>query len=73
MLRVAHCDSAALAPPTAGVDPLRNCRARTVFPVDGPQLLDRSLGLIVRALAEVLEADTPVAIDEVERWPVVVL
>ena len=37
------------------------------------ELLDRSLGLIVRALAEVLEADTPVAIDEVERWPVVVL
>jgi hypothetical protein len=43
------------------------------LPVDGPQLLDRSLGLLVRALAEVLEADTPVAIDEVERWPVVVL
>ena len=41
--------------------------------VDAQQLLDRSLGLLVGALAEVVEADPPVAIDEVGGRPVVVL
>jgi len=36
-------------------------------------LLVRSLGLLVGALAEMVEADAPVAIDEVEGRPVVVL
>ena len=41
--------------------------------VDAQQLLDRSLGLLVGALAEVVEADAPVAIDEVDGRPVVVV
>ena len=36
------------------------------------ELLDRSLGLILRGLAEVPEADTGRDVDEGERWPVVV-
>ena len=41
--------------------------------VDAQQLLDRPLGLLVGALAEVVEPDPPVAVDEVDRRPVVVL
>ena len=43
------------------------------LPVDAQQTLDRPLGLLVRPLAEVVEPDTPVAIDEVDSRPVVVL
>src|SRR5215211_7468182 len=43
------------------------------LPVHAQQSLDRSLGLLVGALAEVVEPDTPVAIDEVDGRPVVVL
>ena len=46
---------------------------RTVVLVEAQQLLDRSLGLLVGALAEVLEADAPDAIDEVDGRPVVVV
>ena len=46
---------------------------RTVVLVDAQQLLDRSLGLLVGTLAEVLEPDTPDAIDEVDGRPVVVV
>ena len=41
--------------------------------VDAEQRLDRSLGLLVGLLAEVREADAPVAIDEVDGRPVVVV
>ena len=41
--------------------------------VEAQQLLDRSLGLLVGALAEVPEADAPDAIDEVDGRPVVVV
>ena len=46
---------------------------RTSSLVDAQQLLDRPLGLLVGALAEMLEADAPVAVDQVERRPVVVV
>ena len=42
------------------------------FLVDAQELLDRSLGLLVVALAEVVEADSAVAIDEVQGGPVAV-
>jgi hypothetical protein len=41
--------------------------------LDAQQLLDRSLGLLVGALADVAEADSSVAVDEVEDRPVPVV
>src|SRR5919199_1177775 len=70
---LAHRDSAALAPPTAGVDPFAELPRADGLPVDARSCwIARSVSSL-RAFAEVLEADTPVAIDEGERWPAVVL
>jgi hypothetical protein len=41
--------------------------------LDAEQLLDDALGLLVASFAEVLVADAPACVDEVERRPVVVV
>src|SRR4051794_31359689 len=56
--------------PVGGLGKAAGVDADSVL-VDAQQLLDRSLGFLVGALAEVLEPDTPEAIDDVDGRPVV--